>query len=101
MHESFWSLYWRDLCDYWPRIGDHASARRMRAQPEWASWQCSAYAEWIYSIGVRGEINIALAPHAGRPCPIGYRRPSSGLRAVPGTGIVCSRRRDCPAGAAC
>jgi DNA-binding CsgD family transcriptional regulator len=62
---SFWSLYWQGLCDYWPRTGDYRSARRMLAEPDWATWQHSAYGEWIHDIGVRGEITIALPPHAG------------------------------------
>jgi DNA-binding CsgD family transcriptional regulator len=62
---SFWDLYWRGLCNYWPRTGDFSAARRMLAEPEWLSWQGSAYGEWVRGVGVRGEITIAFPPVAG------------------------------------
>ena len=63
---SFGSLYRRGLCDYWPRTGDCASARPMPAGPDWPTWQHTADGEWICSVGIHGEITIALPPHAGR-----------------------------------
>jgi DNA-binding CsgD family transcriptional regulator len=66
VQDAFWEFYWRGLCDYWPRTGDYASARRMLAEPEWRTWQNSAYGEWIRSIGVRGEVTVALPPRGGR-----------------------------------
>ena len=65
VQKSFWSLYWSGLCDYWPRSGDYASARRMLAEQKWPSWGGTAYGEWVRSLGVRGEITIALPPDAG------------------------------------
>jgi DNA-binding CsgD family transcriptional regulator len=66
IQESFWTLYGRGLCDYWPRTGDYSSPRRMLAEPEWRTWEKSAYGEWIRHTGVRGEITVALPPYAGR-----------------------------------
>jgi DNA-binding CsgD family transcriptional regulator len=66
VQDAFWTRYWRGLCDYWPRTGDFASARRMFAEPEWRTWQKCVYGEWIRSIGVRGEITVALPPCEGR-----------------------------------
>lgn len=65
VQESFWHLYHRGLCDYWPRTGDYSSVRRMLAEPEWHGWGRTAYAEWVRSLGVRGEITIALPPEGG------------------------------------
>jgi len=63
--KSFWDLYHRGLCDYWPRTRDYSSVRRMLAEPQWQGWGRTAYAEWVRSIGVRGEITIALPPERG------------------------------------
>lgn len=65
VQKSFWDLYHRGLCDYWPRTGDYPSARRMLAEPQWQGWGRTAYAEWVRSIGTRGEITIALPPEGG------------------------------------
>ena len=65
VQKSFWSLYSRGLCDYWPRTDDHTSVRRMLAEQRWPSWSGTAYVEWIHSIGVHGEITIAFPPDDG------------------------------------
>jgi len=65
VQESFWDLYHQGLCDYWPRTGNYSSVRRMLAEPQWQGWGRTAYAEWVRSIGVRGEVTIALPPEGG------------------------------------
>jgi DNA-binding CsgD family transcriptional regulator len=65
VQRSFWSLYWRGLCDYWPRTDDYTTARRMLAERQWPSWSGTAYAEWVRSHGFRGEITVALPPDGG------------------------------------
>src|SRR6478672_9445783 len=65
VQSSFWGLYWHGLCDYWPRTGDYASARRMLAEPNWPMWTKTDYAECVRSFGVHGEITVALPPDGG------------------------------------
>lgn len=65
VQKSFWGLYHQGLCDYWPRTGDYSSARRMLLEPHWQDWGRSAYPEWVRSMGVRGEITVALPPENG------------------------------------
>jgi DNA-binding CsgD family transcriptional regulator len=65
VQNSFWSLYWRGLCDYWPRTGDYASVRRMLAEHQWHGWSGTPYAEWVRTVGVHGEITIAFPPDDG------------------------------------
>jgi DNA-binding CsgD family transcriptional regulator len=62
VQKSFWKLYWRGLCDYWPRTGDYTSVRRMLAEQNWPLWSGSAYVEWVRSFGVHGEITVAFPP---------------------------------------
>jgi len=65
VQKSFWALYHRGLCDYWPRTGDYASVRRMLAEPKWQECSRTAYAEYVRSLAVHGEITIALPPEGG------------------------------------
>lgn len=65
VQEAFWRLYSRGMCDYWPRTGDYASARRMLAEQDWPLWEKSAYGEWLRSINVRGEITVAFPADGG------------------------------------
>ena len=65
VQNSFWSLYWRGLCDYWPRTGDYTSVRRMFAEQHCESWRGTAYFEWVRSFGVHGEMTVAFPPDGG------------------------------------
>jgi DNA-binding CsgD family transcriptional regulator len=65
VQKSFWHLYHQGLCDYWPRTGEYSSVRPMLVEPQWQDWGSTAYAEWVRSLGVRGQITIALPPEGG------------------------------------
>lgn len=65
VQNSFWHLYHRGLCDYWLRTGDYTSVRQMLTEPRWLDWGGTPYAEWVRSLGVRGEITIAFTPEDG------------------------------------
>ena len=38
----------------------------MRAKAEWPIWDKTVYGESIHGIGARGQITVALPPHAGK-----------------------------------